>query len=97
MLLEATPRGLDLTQLRARICAQPGVLDIHDVHAWTISSGMPVIALHVVVNDDVLAVAGGAEVLDELAACLATEFGIEHSTIQLEPASHAEHEFETHD
>lgn len=97
VLLEATPKGLELAQLRARVCGHPGVLDVHDVHAWTISSGMPVISLHVVVSDDVLAVAGGAQVLDELAACLATEFGIEHSTIQLEPSSHAAHEFETHD
>lgn len=97
VLLEATPRGLDLATVRSALCAKPGVLGVHDVHAWAISSGLPVISLHVVVAEDVLANGGGATLLDELAACLSSEFRIEHSTIQLEPLGHAAHEFDTHD
>ena len=96
VLLEASPRGVDLTQLRQHILDTPGVLDAHDLHVWTITSGMPVLSVHVVVSDDALADRGGGKVLDALGTCLADHFDVEHCTFQLEPAGHLEHEHTQH-
>ncbi|MBX9390522.1 cation diffusion facilitator family transporter [Streptomonospora nanhaiensis] len=94
VLLEATPRNVDLDEVRAHLMRQPGVLDVHDLHAWTITSGTPVMSAHVVVEDGRLADAG--RVLDDLHACLSGHFDVEHSTLQLEPAGHVEHEGPCH-
>ena len=51
VLLEATPRGVDLDQVRQHIREVPGVVDVHDLHVWTITSGVPVLSAHVVVDD----------------------------------------------
>ena len=80
VLLEATPRGVDLDHVRAHILAAPGVAGCHDLHAWTITSGMNVVSAHVVLADG----ADAAATLDVLSACLADDFDIEHSTFQLE-------------
>lgn len=91
VLLEATPRGVDLAHVRAHLLSAPGVLDVHDLHAWTITSGLPVLSAHVVVDADVLA-QGNGPVLDRLGECLTGHFDVEHSTLQLEPSGHADHE-----
>ena len=80
VLLEATPRGMRLEDVRAHIIDAEGVADVHDLHAWTITSGLPVISAHVVLSPG----AEPAQVLDELCACLAGDFDVEHSTFQLE-------------
>ena len=80
VLLEATPRGMRLDVVRAHIIGAEGVADVHDLHAWTITSGLPVISAHVVLTPG----AEPARVLDELCACLAGDFDVEHSTFQLE-------------
>jgi cobalt-zinc-cadmium efflux system protein len=80
VLLEATPRGMRLEDVRAHIIEAEGVADVHDLHAWTITSGLPVISAHVVLKPG----AEPARVLDELCACLAGDFDVEHSTFQLE-------------
>ena len=90
VLLEATPRGVDLGDVRRHVLDTPGVLDVHDLHAWTITSGMPVLSAHVVVADDRLSRTG--EVLDALSTCLVGHFDVEHCTFQLEPAGHQPHE-----
>jgi cobalt-zinc-cadmium efflux system protein len=90
ILLEATPRGVDLDEVRRHILDTPGVIDVHDLHAWTITSGMPVLSAHVVVADSAYADCGA--VLDRLAGCLTGHFDVAHSTFQLEPAGHADHE-----
>ena len=80
VLLEASPKGLDVEAVRRHILAAPGVADVHDLHAWTITSGLNVLSAHVVM-------APGADppaVLDELCRCLSGDFDIEHSTFQLE-------------
>ena len=97
ILIEATPRGVDLGDVRGHLLDAPGVIDVHDLHAWTITSGLPVLSAHLVVSDEVLSDQGGAKVLDHVAACLADHFDIAHSTFQLEPTSHAAHEHPTHD
>ena len=96
VLLEATPKSVDLAEVRSHICETAGVLDVHDLHAWTITSGIPVLSAHVVIADDVLADGSGARVLDRLAECLAGHFDVEHCTFQLEPASHRDHEHALH-
>ncbi len=80
VLLEATPKGIDLDHIRRHILGVPGVTDVHDLHAWTITSGMNVVSAHVVLGPG----ADPPAVLDELCSCLAGDFDIEHSTFQLE-------------
>jgi cobalt-zinc-cadmium efflux system protein len=80
VLLEATPRGVDLDALRTHIIGCNGVLDVHDLHVWTITSGLNVVSAHVVLERH----ADPALVLDSLGGCLAGDFDIEHSTFQLE-------------
>lgn len=96
VLLEATPRGVDLTAVRSHITSTPGVVDVHDLHVWTITSGMPVLSAHVVLDDVALADGGGGQVLDRLCACLAGHFAVEHCTFQFEAAGHADHEHASH-
>ena len=97
VLLEAAPRGVDLDDVRAHILGVDGVLDVHDLHAWTITSGLPVLSAHVVVTDEALAAGHGGRVLDALCSCLGEHFDLEHCTFQLEAASHAGHEAPVHD
>src|SRR5665811_946834 len=92
VLLEATPKGVDLAEVRQHINQTPGVLDVHDLHAWTITSGLPVLSAHIVVTDDALRGGGGGRVLDQLGQCLAGHFDVEHCTFQLEAPGHREHE-----
>ncbi|WAX76767.1 cation diffusion facilitator family transporter [Streptomyces sp. KMM 9044] len=92
VLLEAAPKGVDMTQVRAHILGTQGVEDVHDLHAWTITSGMPVLSAHVVVSSEVLSTIGHEKMLHELQSCLGDHFDVEHCTFQLEPRGHAEHE-----
>lgn len=94
VLLEATPKGMDLREVRRLMLAADGVLDVHDLHAWTLTSGLPVLSAHVVVEDSDLRDAG--RLLDALHEILTGRFDVEHSTIQVEPVGHAEHEGARH-
>jgi cobalt-zinc-cadmium efflux system protein len=80
VLLEATPKGVKMDEVRTHILGAPGVADVHDLHAWTITSGVDVLSAHVVLKPG----ADGAAVLDFLCECLSGHFDIEHSTFQLE-------------
>jgi len=97
VLLETAPRGVDLAEVRAHVLGVAGVLDVHDLHAWTITSGLPVLSAHVVVDDEVLADGHGGRVLDALCHCLGDHFDLEHCTFQLEAAGHRGHEAPVHD
>ncbi|MET7575446.1 cation diffusion facilitator family transporter [Streptomyces sp. NPDC005492] len=92
VLLESAPKDVDMQEVRSHILALDGVEDIHDLHAWTITSGMPVLSAHVVVRSDVLNTIGNEKMLHELQGCLGDHFDVEHCTFQLEPGGHAEHE-----
>ena len=94
ILLEATPKGMDLSEVRAHLMGHPAVIDVHDLHAWTITSGVPVMSAHVVVAEEDLRDSG--RMLDELHECLTGHFDVEHSTLQLEPPGHADHEGARH-
>ena len=96
VLLEAVPKGTDLAAIRQHILETPGVLDVHDLHVWTLTSGLHVLSVHVVVDDQALADNCGGRVLDALGECLAGHFDVEHCTFQLEPVGHAEHEHPSH-
>ncbi len=80
VLLEGTPKGVELEEVRRHVLDVPGVVDCHDLHAWTITSGMNVVSAHVVIAED----ADPSAVLESLSTCLADDFDIEHSTFQLE-------------
>jgi len=97
VLLEAAPRGVDLDDVRVHVLGVPGVLEVHDLHAWTITSGLPVLSAHVVVHDDVLAQGHGGRVLDALSECLGGHFDLSHCTFQLESPAHRSHESPVHD
>ncbi len=84
VLLEATPKGVDLAEVRRHILEAPGVEAVHDLHAWTITSGMNVVSAHVVVGPD----ANPGAILDHLGLCLSGDFDVDHSTFQLETAEH---------
>ena len=77
--------------------AVPGIRDVHELHVWTITSGLPVFSAHVVVDPDVIERGQSAVMLDQLQDCLRGHFDLDHSTFQLEPAGHAEHERPMHD
>ena len=92
ILLEIAPPGLDLADVRGHLLGADGVVDVHDLHAWTITSGMPSLSAHVTVTGEVLESRGVGGVLDELSLCVADHFGVQHATFQVEPESHRDHE-----
>jgi len=92
VLLERTPPGLDLDDVRAHLCGVDGVVDVHDLHAWTITSGIHSLSAHVTATDVALAERGVGAILDELSHCVAEHFGVDHTTFQVEPKTHREHE-----
>lgn len=87
ILMEVAPPGLDVDQVRARILTLPGVAGVHDLHIWTVTSGIETATGHVVLADD----AELHSVLDRVTALLAEEYHVTHATIQCEPGNHEEH------
>ena len=92
---QSTPADTDVSEIRRHLLGTAGVVAVHDVHVWAITSGAHVFTAHVVVEPTVLA-AGTDALLDELSGCLTKHFDVAHSTFQLEPAEHAEHEDQQH-
>ncbi len=86
ILMEVAPPGLDVADVRRRMLALPGVADVHDLHVWTVTSGIDTATGHVVVQDD----ADYHAVLDRVTALLEKEYAVTHATIQCEPAHHRE-------
>ncbi|WP_103501248.1 MULTISPECIES: cation diffusion facilitator family transporter [unclassified Streptomyces] len=92
VLLESAPKNVDIAEVRSHMLGVEGVGDVHDLHVWTITSGMPVVSAHVVVEREVLDSGGHERVLHDLQDCLGGHFAVEHCTFQLEPRGHADHE-----
>ncbi|MGC5171246.1 cation diffusion facilitator family transporter [Microbacterium sp. DT81.1] len=92
VLLETTPKGLDLAEVRRHILELPHVVAVHDLHASHISTDLPVLTAHVVAEDDWLGAGNGGDLLRQLQACVSEHFpiSVEHSTFQIEPASYQE-------
>jgi len=89
VLLESTPAGLDLEDVRRHILALPHVVAVHDLHATQVSTDLPTLTAHVVV-DDTVTMEASAALLTSLQQCVNEHFAvsIEHSTFQIEPESH---------
>lgn len=98
VLLETVPQGLKLDDVRTHLLGLPHVTDVHDLHASLIGTGLPVLTAHIVVEDQCFHHGHADELLDQLQDCVRQHFpvSVEHSTFQLEPASHASHENDTH-
>ncbi len=96
ILLEATPDDIDLDEVRAHLLELPEVRSVHDLHAWTLTSSLPILTAHVVVTDDCFNTGEAGRVLDHLQECLSGHFDVEHSTLQFECAEHLEHEVGGH-
>jgi cobalt-zinc-cadmium efflux system protein len=96
VLLEAAPSEVDMALVRRHLLEAPYVVDLHDLHVWTVTSGLPALSVHVVISEDCFATGRAPALLDELQACLSGHFDVEHSTLQLEPAGHSDHEAATH-
>lgn len=92
VLLEATPSDLDVAAVHQHLSDVPGVVEVHDLHAWTITSGMNSFSVHVTVTDEALGARGLGAILDDLSDCVSEHFGIRHATFQVEPLSHRSHE-----
>jgi cobalt-zinc-cadmium efflux system protein len=97
VLLQAAPATTDLEQIRAHLLEEEHVYDVHDLHVWTVTSGLPTLSVHVVVEDECFTDGHAPQLLDRLQSCLAGHFDVEHSTFQLETTGHARHEHGAHD
>ena len=82
ILLEGAPSGIDMDEVSKSLKKIGGVVDVHDLHVWTISTGMDALSGHVVVRDQMLSQSG--KLLDEINRLLADKYDIRHTTIQLE-------------
>lgn len=85
VLAQHTPAGLDPEEVRTALAALPGVVDVHDLHLWTLTSGMDVATVHLVA-------AAGADthaVLDAAGELMRDRFGVEHATVQIDPVDHS--------
>ncbi|HEY6538303.1 MAG TPA: cation diffusion facilitator family transporter [Candidatus Dormibacteraeota bacterium] len=96
ILLEGTPASVELELVRQHLVGIPEVLAVHEVHAWTLTSNLPIVSAHVIVSDACLADGSSGLLIDRLQECLAGHFDVAHSTFQLEPATHAGHERPEH-
>lgn len=94
VLLESTPSGLDLDQVREHILGLDHVLGVHDLHASQIATGLPILSAHVVLDEECFHDGHVPRILDALQSCVAGHFAVsvEHSTFQLETVAHAGHE-----
>ncbi|BDH59729.1 cation diffusion facilitator family transporter [Tsukamurella sp. PLM1] len=94
VLMEFTPRELDLAAVRAHILENQHVQDVHDLHASTVATGLPVLTAHVVVADECFTDGRAATLLDEIKQCVAEHFSISihHTTIQIENETTRLHE-----
>ena len=96
VLSESAPAETDVAEIREHILRTRGVVAVHDVHVWAITSGSHVFSAHVEVEPEVFESGRTGELLDELGGCLDAHFDVEHSTFQLEPAGHGDREHVHH-
>ena len=81
VLMEGTPAHIDLDEVRNALAGLPGVCGVHDLHVWTITSGMEALSAHLVVVEE----ASTSLLLQQVQSSLHDRFGIHHTTVQLEP------------
>ena len=97
VLAQAAPATVDLAEVRRHMLELPHVREVHDLHVWALTTELPVLTAHVVVEDTCFRDDHAPRVLDELQACLGSHFDVEHSTFQLEAVGHLDHEPGMHD
>ena len=85
ILIQAAPDDLDLTAVETHLAAIPGVVDVHDLHVWTLTSEMDIGSVHLMITDET----DSHPILDQARALLTAEYGIAHATLQVEPESHS--------
>ena len=85
VLLEGTPAHLNMVQISQAMRKTKGVEEVHDLHLWTITTGMEAMSGHIVVEQ----LSDGPTILAALGQLLSDRFGIRHTTFQLEPRHHA--------
>lgn len=96
VLLEAAPAHIDMDAIRQHLLEVDHVTDVHDLHVWTVTSEMPSLSAHLVIQDTCFNDGHAAEILAQVHRCLDGHFEVDHSTFQLEPVSHSEHEHTMH-
>lgn len=91
VLMEFTPKGLDLDEVRKHLLAMEHVRDVHDLHASTVATGLSTLTAHVVLDDSCFRDGHAVEILGDARRCVAEHFGIpiHHTTIQLETEQHS--------
>ncbi|MEX2216803.1 MAG: cation diffusion facilitator family transporter [Phycisphaeraceae bacterium] len=87
VLMNNAPMGMNVSEVRAAISAEPGVESVHDLHLWTIANGLEGLSAHVVLQQDAV----WATVLARIREMIHDRFGIDHTTIQVEPMGLKEH------
>ncbi|AYD90792.1 cation transporter [Actinomyces sp. 2119] len=94
VLMEQAPSELDLAEVRGHLRSVEHVEEVHDLHVWTVASGLAVLTAHVVVRDQCLRDGHAEQILHSLQECVTSHFPvrIEHATFQVEPARHRDHE-----
>ncbi|MEY5017427.1 MAG: hypothetical protein RL431_476 [Actinomycetota bacterium] len=96
VLMESTPKNMDLDVLRAHIVKRDGVTAVHDLHASLVGTDLPVVSAHVAVTDEMFTNGKLPALLTEIQECLHGHFDVEHSTIQFEPEGHRSSEHAAH-
>ena len=96
VLLEAAPASVNLADVMAHLKETPHVHGVHDLHVWTVTSNSQALSAHIVVDESCFLDGHAPRLLDDIQACLVGHFDVEHSTFQLETASHAAHEIGAH-
>ena len=86
ILVQAAPPGVDLDELASRLAGLPGVVEIHDLHVWTLTTEMEVASVHIVIEDN----ADFHTALHDARGFFKANYGISHATLQIEPESHTQ-------
>jgi cobalt-zinc-cadmium efflux system protein len=84
ILLEATPASINLAEVERAMLEVEGVASVHDLHVWTVTSGIDALSAHVVADDRASPPVATATILDRLAVVLKEKFKLDHSTLQVE-------------
>jgi cobalt-zinc-cadmium efflux system protein len=94
VLLEGTPAGIDVDDVRQVLLGVEGVAEVHDLHVWAINDRSPAVSAHLVISEAGCTTADCGEhgVLDRATVLLREHFGLHHSTLQIEAVEHADHE-----
>ncbi len=89
ILLESVPRGISLEKVNDSMQSVKGVLDVHDLHLWSITSGINALSAHILIEDQ--RVSEGSRIINELNEVLRSRFNINHTTLQLECSNCSEY------